>query len=68
MTRLRRLGAFCYDFILGDDWTLAVGVGIGIVVTAVLVHAAGLSGWWVMPLTVISTLYVSLRHSSDQDS
>ena len=28
--RLRAFAAFCYDFVIGDDWLIAVGVVIGL--------------------------------------
>ena len=48
MTRLGAFARFWYDFIVGDDWRVAVGVGAGIALTAALV-SAGLSAWWLMP-------------------
>jgi hypothetical protein len=59
MTRLRAFARFWYDFIVGDDWRVAVGVGAGIALTAALA-SAGLSVWWLMPLAVGATLFASL--------
>jgi hypothetical protein len=59
MTRLRAFARFWYDFIVGDDWRVAVGVGIAIGLTAVL-SSSGLSVWWLMPLAVVATLFRSL--------
>jgi hypothetical protein len=59
MTRLSAFARFWYDFIVGDDWRVAVGVGAGIGLTAALV-SAGLSAWWLMPLAVVATLFASL--------
>ena len=59
MTRLRAFARFWFDFIVGDDWRVAVGVGLGIALTAALV-SAGLSGWWLMPVAVVATLFASL--------
>jgi hypothetical protein len=50
---------FWYDFIVGDDWRVAVGIGVAIGLTALLV-GAGLSAWWLMPLAVVGTLFASL--------
>ena len=35
---LRAFGAFWWDFVVGDDWRVAVGVVLAIVVTGVLAH------------------------------
>ena len=61
MTRLRSFGAFWYDFVVGDDWRTAVGVVIGLALTALLVHVAHRPAWWLLPVVVIATLTVSLR-------
>ena len=63
MTRLRAFARFWYDFIVGDDWRVAVGVGAGIALTAALV-SAGVSAWWLMPLAVVGTLFASLWRAS----
>jgi len=59
MTRVRAFARFWYDFIVGDDWRVAVGVGMAIGLTAVL-SSSGLSVWWLMPLAVVGTLFRSL--------
>jgi hypothetical protein len=59
MTRLGAFARFWYDFIVGDDWRVAVGVGAGIALTAV-VTSAGLSAWWLMPVAVVASLFASL--------
>ena len=56
---LGRFGRFWYDFIVGDDWTIAVAVVIAVGATAVLVQH-GWNVWWLLPLAVAATLAVSL--------
>ena len=63
MTRLSAFARFWYDFIVGDDWRVAVGVGGGIALTAAL-SSGGLSAWWLMPVVVIATLFASLWRAS----
>ena len=53
---------FCYDFVVGDDWRLAVGVVVGLAVTTVLVDV-GAAAWWVLPVSVALTLGQSLRRA-----
>jgi hypothetical protein len=60
VSRLRRFGAFWYDFIIGDDWRIALIVVAGLATTAVLVHAGNVNAWWLMPLVVVAALTLSL--------
>jgi hypothetical protein len=59
VTLLRRLASFVYDFVVGDDWRLAVGVGGALGVLALLV-AAGVPAWWFLPLAVALLLAESV--------
>jgi hypothetical protein len=56
-------GRFWYDFIIGDDWTLAAAIAAGLIVTALL-NARGVPAWWLVPLIVIAAVGVSLRRAS----
>jgi hypothetical protein len=60
MTWIRSFAMFWYDFIVGDDWRVAVGVVAGLAATAGLVHA-GVNAWWLLPIVVIALLGLSLR-------
>lgn len=56
---IRAFGAFWYEFVVGDDWRVAVGVVVALALTA----AASLSTddtWWVVPLAVVILLPYSL--------
>ena len=55
MKWLRAFGHFWWDFVIGDDWRLALGGGLALVLTAVLAHH-GSSAWWVTPLVVVLLL------------
>jgi hypothetical protein len=59
MVYVTRFLNFWYDFIIGDDWSIAVGVVGGLALTAVLVRR-GVDAWWLMPLAVTVLLAVSL--------
>jgi hypothetical protein len=63
MTRARTFGLAVWDFIVGDDWRTAIGVALALGVTA-LIAAAGVSAWWVMPLSVIGLLALSIRRAA----
>ena len=54
---------FLYDFIVGDDWTVAAAVGIGLIVSAIL-NVNNLPAWWLIPVIVVVMLGVSLRRAS----
>jgi hypothetical protein len=62
VTRLAAFGHFWWDFVIGDDWLVAVLVAIGIGVTAALA-AASVAAWWFLPLAVLLVLWVSLRRA-----
>ena len=55
MRFVRRFFAFWYDFIVGDDWTVAVGVAAALGVTALLART-GAPAWWVLPAAVAAVL------------
>ena len=59
MSRLRSILAFVYDFVVGDDWRLALAVVLGLLVTWTLA-ARDLAAWWVMPVVVAAALGWSL--------
>jgi hypothetical protein len=63
MTLFRRFGRFWYDFVIGDDWTVAVVVVASLVLTALAAHH-GRNWFWLVPVAVIATLGVSLRRLS----
>ncbi len=65
MTYLRRFGHFWYDFVVGDDWTVALGVVAALAVTWFATHH-GRNWFWVLPVAVVILLTVSLRRVSRQ--
>ncbi len=59
ITRLRAFGAFWYDFVVGDDWQVAVAVVLGLALTFALTRA-GVPSWWLLPVVVVLVLPWSL--------
>jgi hypothetical protein len=57
---LESFGRFWYDFIIGDDWTVAATVAVALVATWLL-HRAGVAAWWLLPLAAVVEVGVSLR-------
>jgi hypothetical protein len=60
---MKRFARFWWDFVVGDDWRVAVGVALAIVAVAVL-HHEHVAAWWVLPLAVLIVLYLSLRRAA----
>ena len=53
-----KLVRFVIDFVVGDDWRIALGVAAAIAI------AAGLEVWWFLPPAVVVLLYASLRRAA----
>ena len=62
MKRLAAFGHFWWNFVIGDDWLVAVLVAAAIGATAVLA-AASIAAWWLLPLAVPFVLWLSLRRA-----
>ena len=62
MKYLKSFAIFCYDFVVGDDWRMALGVIIGLALTYVLAHN-GINAFLVLPVFVVGVLAVSLRRA-----
>ncbi len=62
--RLRAFGAFWYGFVIGDDWRVAVGVGVALAVTYVLSLTTAAPTWWIVIVAVGGLLVFSLRRAT----
>jgi hypothetical protein len=60
---VKRFALFWWDFIVGDDWFVAVGIAVAFALTALLA-ATSVPAWWLLPLAVAAVLWVSLRRAS----
>ncbi len=58
--RIRAFGAFWYDFIVGDDWVVAVGVVVALALTGMLARHTTAALWWIVPSAVVILLPFSL--------
>jgi hypothetical protein len=54
---------FWYDFIVGEDWTIALGVVIAVGVTRLLVDT-GHNVWYVLPLAIAAGLGFSVLRAA----
>jgi hypothetical protein len=50
---------FLWDFVIGDDWRIALAVASALVLTLVL-SDDGVAAWWLLPLVVAVILSVSV--------
>jgi hypothetical protein len=62
VTWLARFGRFWWDFVVGDDWLVAVFVVVAIGATAALATTS-VAAWWLLPLAVPLVLWLSLRRA-----
>jgi hypothetical protein len=67
IAKLRAFAAFWYDFVIGDDWQVAVGVVLALAATYGL-HRASLSAWWAVPVAVVLLLPYSLWRATRRSS
>ena len=62
MSRIAAFGRFWWDFVVGDDWLVALEIVIAIGATAALARTS-VTAWWVLPVVVVLVLYTSLRRA-----
>jgi hypothetical protein len=58
-SRLRQFLHFWYDFIVGDDWRVALAVVVALAVTYGLSRTT-VAAWWVLPVAIGVFLPLSL--------
>jgi hypothetical protein len=63
MSRLNRAAQAVWEFVVGDDPVIALGVVVALGATAVIA-GAGAPAWWVMPVAVVALLALSLRRAA----
>ncbi|MBV9603641.1 MAG: hypothetical protein JO027_00965 [Solirubrobacterales bacterium] len=63
MSRLVRAAHGVWEFVVGDDPVIALGVAVALGATA-LIAGAGAPAWWVMPVAVVALLTLSLRRAA----
>jgi hypothetical protein len=59
MGRVRSFGHFWYDFIVGDDWRLAVASAAALGLCGLFSHL-NLTSWWLVPAVIVATLTLTL--------
>ncbi|WP_334172463.1 hypothetical protein [Sinomonas sp.] len=66
MQKIKAFGMFWWNFLIGDDWTVAAAVAVGLAATWALSHAAAVPSWWLMPAVVLAVLPLSIRRMMPQ--
>lgn len=66
MRVVRGFFAFWYDFIVGDDATIAIGVVIALALTALLAHHHT-TAWWLLPVAALLLLLGSIARAARAD-
>ena len=64
MKRLKAFGAFWYDFVVGDDWRVAVGVVLALALTFLLARVTTVAVWWLVPVAVLVLLPTSIYRAA----
>jgi hypothetical protein len=59
MRHVRAFALFWWDFIVGDDYRIALGIVVLLAATALLTRA-GVAVWWLLPVGVVTMLAVSV--------
>jgi hypothetical protein len=63
--RPRSFARFWWNFVVGDDWRVAAGVALALILTWLLAEE-GVNAWWLLPLAAALVLPVSLRRETRQ--
>lgn len=63
MNLLVRFARFWWDFVVGDDARIAVGVVVMLALCAILTRS-GVVAWWLPPVLVFGVLAISVRSAS----
>jgi hypothetical protein len=58
MKLVQALATGIWDFVVGDDWRIALGVVASLGLTALLAEVS--SAWFVMPVAVVGLLILSV--------
>jgi hypothetical protein len=59
MSRTEAFLHFLWDFVIGDDWRIAAGVVLALIITA-LIADTSIAAWWILPIGVGAVLGVSV--------
>ena len=58
--RIRAFGAFWYEYIIGDDWVVALGVTLALAITFAVSRSTDTPVWWIIVAAVAILLPLSV--------
>ncbi len=64
MSKVESFLRFVWDFVVGDDWRIAVGVVLALALTAI-VAGTSVSAWWILPVAVAALLAFSVWRAAE---
>ena len=64
MRYVRRFARFWWEFLVGDNLPMALGAGVAIGLTALLVHK-GYNVWWLLPIAILAVLVAAVLRTTD---
>jgi hypothetical protein len=56
---IRSFALFWWNFVVGDDWRVALGLAVALGLTYFLTHN-GVNAWWLLPVAIVLLLAGSL--------
>jgi hypothetical protein len=60
MRKIRMFSTFWYDFVVGDDWRVALTVVAALAVTVAVNRLTGSAPWWIVVAAVVAVLPLSI--------
>lgn len=60
MRKIRVFCSFWYDFVVGDDWRVALTVVAALAVTVAVNRLTGSAPWWIVVAAVVAVLPLSI--------
>ncbi len=61
-------GRFWYDFVVGDDWVVAVGVVVALAITYGLKIAPDVPAWWLLPIVIVALIAVAVWRANARET
>jgi hypothetical protein len=58
---------FWWNFIVGDDWRVALGIAVSLTATWLIVYGGG-NPWWLLPVAIVLVLAASLWRATRRPS
>jgi len=57
---VRAFWRFWYEFLVGDDWRVALGVVVALAITIAVSQTTHVPGWWIVAASVAGFLPLSV--------